>query len=303
MSAAIASAQSTRYRAGLLCLFSSVVLLSSAWPLTKLAVDKGTTALWFAESRAALSCLVTGALLAATRGIRLPRRSDLPATLVIGALQIGLFFIFSHLAIRWVEAGRTAVLANTTIYYVVPLSLLFLGEHIPPRRWLAAALGIAGVAVLIGPWAIDWSSGSVLLGNAFLLLAGLAFGIAIVAIRARPPRAPMFELLPWCFLIGAALMFPLVLWEAPSGTLGSSPASWGGILYVGLIAGPLGTWGIVEATIRLPTVVSSVGFLATPALGLILANLILGEPLTADLLGGTALILAGVAIAAVPARA
>lgn len=303
MSAAVASAASARYRAGLLCLSGSVVLLSSAWPLTKLAVDEGTTALWFAESRAALSCLVTAMLLAATRGVRLPRRADLPVTLVIGGLQIGAFFVFSHLAIRWVQAGRTAVLANTTIYYVVPLSLLFLGEHIPPRRWLAAGLGVAGVVVLIGPWAIDWTSGPVLLGNAFLLLAGLAFAIAIVTVRARPPRAPMFELLPFCFLLGAVLILPLVLWEAPHGTLGTNPASWGGILYVGLIAGPLGTWGIVEATMRLPTVVSSVGFLATPALGLILANLILGEPLTADLLGGTALILTGVAIAAVPARA
>ncbi len=113
----------------------------------------------------------------------------------------------------------------------------------------------------------------------------------------------MFEVLPWCFLIGAALMAPLVLWEAPHGTLGTSAVGWAGILYVGLIAGPLGTWGVVEATMRLPTVVSSVGFLATPAVGLLLANLMLGEALTPDLLGGSALILAGVAIAALPGRA
>ncbi|MEO8713948.1 MAG: DMT family transporter [Acetobacteraceae bacterium] len=293
----------SRYRTGLLCLFGSVVLLSSGWPLTKLAVDQGTTALWFAESRAVLSCLVTGTLLAISRGIRLPRRHDLPALFAIGIFQIGLFFVFSHLAITWIQAGRTAVLANTTTYYVVPLSMLVLRERIPPRRWLAAGLGVAGIGVLIGPWAIDWSSSSVLLGNAFLLLAGLAFAISIVTVRAIPPRAPMFELLPWCFLIGAALMLPLVLWEAPHGTLGTSASSWASILYVGLIAGPLGTWGIVEATIRLPTVVSSIGFLATPAVGLILANLMLGERLTPDLLGGSALILAGVGIAAIPGRA
>lgn len=292
----------SRYRTGLLCLFGSVVLLSSGWPLTKLAVDQGTTALWFAESRAVLSCLVTGALLAASRGIRLPRRHDLVPLISIGAFQIGLFFIFSHLAITWVQAGRTAVLANTTIYYVVPLSLLVLRERIPPCRWLAAGLGVAGVSVLIGPWAIDWTSSSVLLGNAFLLLAGLAFAVSIVTVRALPPRAPMFELLPWCFLIGAALMAPLVAWEAPHGTMGTSLSGWACILYVGLIAGPLGTWGIVEATMRLPTVVSSVGFLATPAVGLILANLTLGEALTPDLLGGSALILAGVGIAAMPGR-
>ncbi len=290
-------------RIGLLCLGGSVLFLSSGWPLTKLAVDLGTTPLWFAESRAVLSGVVSAAILAVVGRLRLPARADLPAVLVVGVFQVALFFVFSHIAVGWVPAGRTAVLANTTIYFVVPLSLVVLHERIPPRRWLAAGLGVVGVAVLIGPWAIDWSSRSVLVGHLFLLLAGLSFAISIVTVRALPPRAPMFELLPWCFLIGAALMLPLVAWEAPGGTLGTRGLSWVGILYVGLIAGPIGTWGIVEATVRLPTVVSSIGFLATPALGLILSNLMLGEKITADLLVGSALILGGVGIAALPGRA
>ena len=291
------------FRTGLPYLFSSVLFLSSGWPLTKLSVQLGTTPLWFAESRAVLSGLATGGLLAAAGRLHRPSRADWPAVLTVGVFQVGLFFVFSHIAVGWVPAGRTAVLANTTTYYVVPLSMLVLGEHVPPRRWLAAGLGVGGVVVLIGPWAIDWNSRSVLVGHAFLLLAGLAFAISIVTVRAVPPRAPMFELLPWCFLIGSALMLPLVLWEAPGGTLGTGALSWLGILYVGLIAGPLGTWGIVEATMRLPTVVSSVGFLATPAVGLILSNLVLGEPITPDLLAGSALILGGVALAALPGRA
>jgi O-acetylserine/cysteine efflux transporter len=291
------------FRIGLLCLLSSVLLLSSAWPLTKLAVQLGTTPLWFAESRAVLSCLVIAGLLASVGRLRQPSRTDLPAVLMVGVFQVGLFFVFSHVAVAWVPAGRTAVLANTTTYYVAPLSMLVLGERIPPRRWLAAGLGVAGVAVLIGPWAIDWSSRPVLVGHAFLLLAGLAFAVSIVTLRAMPPRAPMFELLPWCFLIASVMILPLLVAETPGGTLGTRALGWLGILYVGLIAGPLGTWGILEATMRLPTVVSSVGFLATPAVGLVLSNLVLGEPITPDLLAGSALILGGVGLAALPGRA
>ncbi len=58
----------------------------------------------------------------------------------------------------------------------------------------------------------------------------------------------------------------------------------------------------MQATATLPTVVSSVGFLATPAVGLILSNLMLDEPLTPDLLTGSALILGGVGVAAWPTR-
>jgi drug/metabolite transporter (DMT)-like permease len=59
---------------------------------------------------------------------------------------------------------------------------------------------------------------------------------------------------------------------------------------------------VLEASATLPTVVSSIGFLATPAAGLILSNIFLGEPFTADLLLGSALILGGVGFAAWPGR-
>jgi drug/metabolite transporter (DMT)-like permease len=49
-------------------------------------------------------------------------------------------------------------------------------------------------------------------------------------------------------------------------------------------------------------VVSSVGFLTTPAISLLLANIFLGEPLTTDLLVGSALIIGGVGFAAWPGR-
>ena len=285
---------------GLLQLLASIVLLSSAWPLTKIAVAAGSTPLWFAEGRAVLSGLTAVALLAALGRLRLPVRADLPAMFAIGGLQIGLYLVLAHEAVAWVPAGRTAILANTTTIWVVPLSLIFLRETIPAGRWLAAGLGLAGVTVLINPLAIDWTSGSVLIGHIFLLGAGLAWSIAIIVTRAAGPETPMLELLPWCFLVGSMTLAPLLWWHAPDGSLGHATTSWWALAYIGLIAGPLGTWCIMEATTKLPTLVSSVGFLTTPAISLILANIFLHEPFTADLLAGSALIMAGVGFAAWP---
>ena len=79
-------------------------------------------------------------------------------------------------------------------------------------------------------------------------------------------------------------------------------ASWAALACIGLIASPFGTWCVIQATATLPAVVSSVGFLTTPAISLILANLLLGEPITADLLCGSALIIFGVGVAAWPTR-
>jgi O-acetylserine/cysteine efflux transporter len=287
---------------GLIQLLGSVVLLSSAWPLTKVALAAGSTPLWFAEGRAVLSGLAACLLLAVIGRLRVPTRPDLPAMFAIGGLQLGTYLALAHEAVAWVPAGRTAILANTTTIWVVPLSLIFLREPIPARRWLAAALGLTGVAVLINPLAIDWSSGSILIGHVFLLGAGLSWSIAIIVTRAARPNLSMFELLPWCFLIGSLVLAPLVWWHAPHGTVGDNPASWWALGYIGLIAGPLGTWCVMEATAKLPTLVSSVGFLTTPAISLILANILLHEPFTPDLLAGSALIMTGVVAAAWPQR-
>lgn len=58
----------------------------------------------------------------------------------------------------------------------------------------------------------------------------------------------------------------------------------------------------MQAAVSLPALVASVGFLATPVVGLLLATAWLGERLGADLLAGSALVLGGVFCAAWPGR-
>ena len=287
---------------GLALLLVSVIFLSSGWPLTKLAIIHGAAPLWFAEARAVQSGVIAAVFLALSGGMIVPVRRDLPALITVGLLQLAAFFALAHIAVAWVPAGRTAVLANTTTIFVVPLSLVFLREHITARRWFATLIGLGGIAVLVGPWAVDWTSRHALIGNAFLLGCALCWAVALLTVRRAPPMHSMFQLLPWCFLIASMTLLPLVLIEAPVAAFGSGPAAWGPMLYVGLLAGPLGTWGVMEAAVLLPAVVSSVGYLATPAVGIILSAVILGEPITPDLVAGTALILAGVGLAVWPGR-
>lgn len=174
--------------AGYAQLAVSVILLSSAWPLTKIALSFGSTPLFFAEGRALLSGATIAMILVLRGKMRMPSRADIPAAVAIGVGQLGLYFAFAHAAVAWVPAGRTAILANTTTIWIVPLSLMFLRERIPLRRWLACGFGIAGVVVLMSPWSIDWSSRNVLIGHAFLLGASLSWSVAIIVTRTARPR-------------------------------------------------------------------------------------------------------------------
>ena len=281
--------------AALRLLLVAVVLFGGAWPITKHAMAAATP-LWFGASRAGLAALVALVLLAALRRLHLPRREDWRAVVFLGLFQLGGFFALTHLAVALVPAGRTAVLSNVVIFWLIPLSVLLLGEKVSPARWVAAGLGLAGAGVLIGPWAVDWSDMPMLLGHVMLLAAGLLWSVAIVATRLWPPRTPMMELLPFCFGLGALLLLPLALLLEPTGGIGMS--AWPHMLFIGLVAAPIGTWCVIEAGRRLPGAVASVGFLLVPAFGVAVGALWLGEPVGWDVITGGALIVASVVLAA-----
>ncbi len=183
--------------AGLLQLALSIILLGSAWPITKVAISGGASPLWFAVGRAGISCVAALVALCLLRRFGVPRRADMPALLSVGLLQLAGFFAFTHAAVAWLPAGRTVILSNVTTIFVVPLSLLVLHENIPPWRWGGTALALAGVVALIGPWAIDWSVSEIVVGHLFLLAAAFCYALTMIVLRRLPPRSPMLELLPW----------------------------------------------------------------------------------------------------------
>ena len=292
-------------RTALVQLMLAVLLLGASWPVTKVALLDGAGPSWFALGRAGLSAIVATVAVAASggrggMGLRRPGRKDLPAVLSLGLLQLGGFFALAHAAVAWVPAGRTAILSNATLVWTVPIALLLTHERISRRRWVATALGAAGVAVLVGPWAIDWTSRPVLLGHGFLLGASLCWAVTMAIVRRWPPALSMFQLLPWSFGLAALMLLPLALAHG-MGTW--SPAALLCLLCIGLVMAPIGTWCVMQATLALPLVVASVGFLAGPAVGLLLASAWLGEPFTWAVGLGAALLLGGAAIAAGSGRA
>ncbi len=292
-------AQAVTWR-GILPLVGAVVLFSSAWPVTKEAIGQGAAPVWFAVGRTCLSAVVTLALVAATGRLAWPGRRDMPFFLSVAVAQLALFFICVHLALVWVQAGRTSVITSATLVFTVPASILLLRERVPRRRWVAVGMGVVGLVLLMGPWSIDWAAPGVVLGHGLLLVAAAAVGVPMLVIRLRPPALSMVQMLPWSFGLASLLLLPFALaLDVPGRWSDGSLAALG---YVGGLAGPVGTWCYLLTMVHLPVVVASVGFLMTPAVGLILSTLWLGEALGADLLFGAALIVGGVAASVLPER-
>ena len=283
-------------RSSLHLLFFAILLFGGAWPITKAAVSDACP-MWFGLGRAALATIAAGLLLLVLRRFHWPKREDLPTVFAVGILQLGGFFVLAHAAVALVEAGRTAIISAVVTYWLIPLSMLVVGEQVSGRRWLAALLGLAGIMVLAGPWAVDWTAPGQLAGHGMLILAALLWSIAIIVTRRFPPKSPMFDLLPWAFSIGALVILPFALMSERAPPIGLS--AWPYLLYIGLIVAPIGTWCVVEVGRRLPGAVASVAFLLVPAFGVFVSTLWLGEPFGWDMILGGGLIAASVILAAV----
>lgn len=281
-------------RAALVQLAIVVAVFGGAGPVIKLGLAEATPA-WLAFWRALASAATTAALVALRGRLVLPRRRDLPAVVAVGACQIGLFFALLHTALAVVPVGRGVLLCYTTGLWLVPISVLVLGERTDRRRLAAVGLGLAGVVTLANPWEVDWTSGAQLLAHALLLAAALAWAVAIAVLRASPSASPLADLLPWQFALAALLLLPVAAWLEPSGGVTVGPRSGFALAYLGVFGGPVATWAAASVSRAVPVLVSSLGFLGVPVVSAALSVAFLGESLTPALLAGGGLILAGLA--------
>jgi drug/metabolite transporter (DMT)-like permease len=272
----------------------AIVLFGTAWPAMKIGLA-GATPIWFAAARAILGAAASFLLLPLFGHLRLPTRQDLPIILSIGVFQMTGFFALANLALRYLPAGRSAVLAYTTALWLVPLAVIF-GEAVPPRRWLGVATGLLGIVVLANPLVLDWHDSGVVTGHLLLLLASLCWALVIFHSRRHVWRLTPLQILPWQMLLASVLLVILAALFEPDGRIGTEPSVLLALLYLGIPCGPLASWAATSVARALPTLVSSLGFLGVPALGLVISTLWMGEAVTPALLGGTALIGAGLVL-------
>lgn len=285
---------STLPRAALVQLAIVVFIFGAAGPVIRIGLAEATPS-WLAFWRALLSFGTMLVLTGARGRLVLPARRDWAAVIAVGVFQLGAFFALLHTALTIVPVGRSVLLCYTTSLWLVPISVLVLGERLDARRVVAVILGLAGIVTLANPWAVDWSDPGQLPAHGLLLLAALSWAIAIAVLRASSAATPLVDLLPWQFGLATLVLLPVAAVLEPEGGVTLGPSSGFALLFLGVIGGPLATWAANSVSRALPVVVSSLGFLGVPVISLALSVAFLGEALTPSLLAGAALIMAGLA--------
>lgn len=99
--------------------------------------------------------LISGAVLlgiAAMRGAHLPRGRELWLTAAYGLVVLGIGNGCLAFAEKWVPSGLAALFAATSPFWLVGVEAIApRGERLHGPTMLAMAVGVAGVAFLVGP--------------------------------------------------------------------------------------------------------------------------------------------------------
>ena len=253
------------------------------WPILKLGVTEmpPLTFRVYTLLFAGLGLLAVAKI--SGQSIRLPR-ATWPVVFVLAFLNITTWNGLVLFGVQQMPAGRSAILAYTMPVWGTLVSLWLLHEPLSKRKILGLALGMAGMAVLLGD---DFTA---LRGSPFgalmILGAAIAWAFGTVLLRKWKPQVPPTTLTAWMMLIGwmpIALLAPILdpAWLSAIPQL--SGTAWFAILYNILLAGTLAHWAWFTLARTLPVAVSSMSSLPVPVVGVFGGILVLGErPGTAE---------------------
>jgi drug/metabolite transporter (DMT)-like permease len=272
-----------------------VLLLAFAWGFNWIAAavalrEISPWSLRFAGSALGAATLFTAALLTG-HNLKVPRGEHVHV-MVAGFLNVAAFQILSGFAQLSGATSRAIIITYSMPIWATVLSRFVLGERLNAVRWLAFALCVAGVTILVWPLFARGFPPFVF----YSLGCALCWALATVYLKwvkatIEPLANAAWQLL-FGFLVVAAGSFVFEgyphLWPLQKTTLLA-------MVFVGLIGVGLAHflwWTIVG---RLPTVTASLGSLLVPVIGVSASALLLGERLTVPDIIGFVLIFAAAA--------
>lgn len=278
--------------------FGQVLLLVTAcgWGLNW-AVLKFVLLDWpplFARGTAGLIGAAGLAGLALFRGERLlvPRGSWLPLALA-AAINVFAWMGFTALSLNWLKVSEGALIAYSMPIWAVLIAWPLQGERPDGRSLLALALGVVGIAILMG--GPDVAAGK-MPGVLFGLAAAILFAFGTVMAR-RPIAMPFTALTAWQVALGCLPMVGLGLVLEQPRVLALSGQGLLGLAYMAAVPMALCYLTWFGALKRLPTAVAATGMLIVPVVGTLSAVPLLGDALGLRDILAIAITLSGVGLA------
>lgn len=170
---------------------------------------------------------------------QLPQLSKLA---IIGAIQIGAMYLFLYHAFLYLSVAEVLLFTIFTPLYITLIDELILNrKHLPLLWWIAAAVSVAGAAIIrYQPLSDDFITGFFL-----IQAANACFALGQVAYKRLPTGKALAQSQQFAaFFFGASIIAGAgVLLFADLNLTPTSSLQWGILLWLGIVASGLGYLG------------------------------------------------------------
>lgn len=217
-------------------------------------------------------------------------------------LNITAWNILIAFGVKTIASGRAAILAYTMPAMAIPLSVWLLGERLAPGKVVGLALGMAGMALLLGEGFVGLGASP--LGSALVLGAAASWALGSVLQKKYPVSLPAGPYTAWIMLLGAVPIFAgAALFEDAAWlhTVGREAIL--GTAYNVLIAFAFAHWAWIKLATSVSVTVFSLSMLVIPVVGVFSGVVFLGERPTWVEYAALLLVLGSLASVLSPGRA
>ena len=275
--------------------------------VSKVALTSGLSSLRLTEARSAGACiaLTAIALVRAPSSLRVQRR-ELPRLAIFGIVGVAFVQLFYFLAIHRLPVGIALL-----IQYIGPVLVAIWArtvghEHVRRRIWLALALSLAGLTLMVQLWKGVTLDG---LGVTFALIAAVVFAVYLLLAEREVQGREAIPLLAWGFFF--AVVFWTVVqpwWSFPAAATGRTVSLqghlssyhfpvWALVLWVIVLGSAVPFTLIVGAMRHITATQVGVTAMLEPVVATVAAWIWLRESLSAAQLAGAAVVLCGIGLA------
>lgn len=158
------------------------------------------------------------ALIAACKGIELPRLSDLPLLLMLGLFAVSLHHIALNFGQRGVSAGAASVLAQSTPLFSALLAHFIFNDRVSTWRWGCVVLGMCGAGIVV---VADRGLGRIDPHGLLILLAALSWSLYFALHKRHCQRYSGLTIV--CYTVWSGTLLLLVFLPGLSAAVARAP--------------------------------------------------------------------------------
>jgi len=219
-----------------------------------------------------------------------------PRLILASLLNVTGWMVLMGLALTWLPASETALIAYTMPVWASLLAWPVLGERPTLLRTIGLVLAFAGLASIMGGNGLT-ATAAKLPGILMALTGAFGFALGTVLAKRLPIHLPATSVAAWQIGIGC---LPIALvgfciettqWDR------ITPLGWWLLAYAVVIQFCVAYLSWFAALARLPASVAAIGTMAVPVIGVAVSAVALHEPLGAGQIAALVLTLGAVTLA------